>query len=343
MLLGPLNGSIGARANVTGVGATAQVGVASGSPAVEAVTSGIQGASQVGSVDIQLISNINVSLTGVTGTSALGSARVLRDNFVYVRKYNTVGTPRGLYFDPSGTRMYAGNGTLIEQYSLSIAWDISTASFVRNSNALNSTTTRGLFFRDNGTRMFVLTSAADRVEIYNLSTAWNVATASYVAYMNSADTSSYGLTFKPDGTRSYVLGDANNNITQFNWASAWGGTSPSGQVNATSTQSFSISGQIGSNPPYAVVFNSTGTRFYIASGPILSTNNNFVYEYQVSTPWDVSTASYVGVFLDTSGVTNTSVAMFLGNTIPGLNIDTDLYLAWSITSGGTPGVVQYSR
>jgi len=286
---------------------------------------------------------ITANVTGVSATAQVGTAFALRDSFAYVRKYNTTSTPRGLYFDPSGTRMFMGNGTLIEQYSLSTAWDISTASFVRNSSALNSTSTRGLFFRDNGTRMFVLTSAADRVEIYNLGTAWNVATASYVAFMGSADTSSYGLTFKPDGTRSYVLGDANNNITQFNWPSAWGGTNPSGQISPTSFTSFSISGQIGSNPPYAVVFNSTGTRFYVASGPVASSSNNYVYEYQMSTAWDVSTASYVGIFLDTSGVTNTSIAMFLGNTIPGLNIDRDLYLAWSISSSGTPGVVQYSR
>ena len=68
--------------------------------------------------------------------------------------------------------------------------------------------------------------------------------------------------------------------------------------------SFSPNVQTG-NFPSDLVFNNTGTRMYVGSQ-----SNNAIYQYNLSTPWDVSTASYSSNSLDVSTqCTNTMASL----------------------------------
>ena len=65
--------------------------------------------------------------------------------------------PRGLTFNNDGTKMFVigWEGDDVNEYTLSTAWDVSTATFVdRKSSADNDA--RDVEFNSDGTKMFVL-------------------------------------------------------------------------------------------------------------------------------------------------------------------------------------------
>lgn len=277
--------------------------------------------------------NTSPILTGVSASAQVGSVSTIVDP-AYAGKFDTPAyAPRGVYLDSTGTRMFVGNGSVspqrIFQYTLGTAWDVTTATFVRQSVGLNSSAIRDIFFRDDGTRMFVLTSASDRVEIYTLSSAWDVSTASYVAYIQTPDTSSYGLWFRSNGTKVYSLGDAQNRINEQSIA-AWGGTSPSGQVTPSSSTFISYEPPlVFGNVPYSIAFNSTGTKLYMIA------STQLIYEFDCATAYSIATATYNKVYLDTNPYANTALALFIGNN------DQDIYTCWGTLNSGTAGIVQF--
>jgi len=100
----------------------------------------------------------NWSLTGMT----------------YSGKFASVGgeeTPRGLGFSPDGKRMFTTGfiGDSAYQYTLSTAWDVSTASYDSVSVGLSpSTAPRDLFFSADSTKMYITDSTAATVYQYDL-------------------------------------------------------------------------------------------------------------------------------------------------------------------------------
>ena len=92
-------------------------------------------------------------------------------------------TPFDVSFKDDGTKMYVlgRTGVDINEYSLSAAWDISTASYVQNfSVSTEESVPNGLFFKPDGTKVYVIGQNGDDVNEYSLSTAWDISTASYV-------------------------------------------------------------------------------------------------------------------------------------------------------------------
>jgi DNA-binding beta-propeller fold protein YncE len=129
-------------------------------------------------------------------------------------------SPYGLSFKPDGTKMYVigTTGDDVNEYSLSTAWDISTASYVQNfSVATEETVPTDLFFKPDGTKMYVIGTTGDDVNEYSLSMAWDISTASYVQNFSVAaqDTDPTGLFFKPDGTKMYVTGATGDKVFQY--------------------------------------------------------------------------------------------------------------------------------
>jgi len=116
----------------------------------------------------------------------------------------------GLFFKPDGTEMYLVGeyGRDVNQYTLSTAWDISSASYVRVfSVASQSDVPSGIFFKPDGTEMYVCGQSGDNVIQYTLSTAWNISTASYTRVVSSGiPANPRCVFFKPDGIEMYAVG-----------------------------------------------------------------------------------------------------------------------------------------
>ena len=168
--------------------------------------------------------------------------------------------PRGLFFKPDGTKMYVcGNiGDDVNEYDLSTAWDVSTASYLQNfSVATQEVDPSGLFFKPDGTKMYVIGYTGDDVNEYSLSTAWDVSTASYVQNfsVSAQDTTPLSLFFKSDGTKMYHIGNAGDDVNEYNLSTAWDIST------ASYVQNFSVSAQ--EITPTCIVFGLEGIKMYI--------------------------------------------------------------------------------
>ena len=68
----------------------------------------------------------------------------------------------------------------VYEYDLSVAWDISTASYLQSlSVAAQDTLPTGIFFKPNGKVMYVVGATNDSVYEYDLSVDWSVTSAVY--------------------------------------------------------------------------------------------------------------------------------------------------------------------
>ena len=97
-----------------------------------------------------------------------------------------------------------GNGDTVYQYTLSTAWDLSTASYDSVSFSVNSqdATTTALFFKPDGSKMYVLGDSNNSV--YQFSTGSPIAA-----------TATYPASFKfPAGTAPTVPADGILDILQ---------------------------------------------------------------------------------------------------------------------------------
>lgn len=197
-------------------------------------------------------------------------------------------TPTGLFFKDDGTKMYiiGFSGDEVNEYNLSTEWNISTASYVQNfSVSTEEIVPQGLFFKNDGTKMYIIGPDGDDVNEYSLSTGWDISTASYSQNfsVSTQETAPTGLFFKPDGTKMYITGSQGNDVNEYSLSTAWDIST------ASYVQNFSISAQ--DITPQDLFFKYDGTKMYIAGS-----NNDKIYEYSLSTSWDISTASYLQDF-----------------------------------------------
>jgi len=197
--------------------------------------------------------------------------------------------PQEAQFKSDGTKMYVidSQNDSIYQYSLSTAWDVSTSSYDSVSFSVFSQETipTGLFFKPDGTKMYIVGTSIDKVHQYSLSTAWDLSTASYdsVSTTLASQLTPSGLVFKPDGTKMYVIDGFQRDIRQYSLSTAW-------DVSTTSYDDVRLYVINQESDPQALVFDSTGTNIYICGN-----SSDTVFQYQLSTAYDLSTAYYLGV------------------------------------------------
>lgn len=203
------------------------------------------------------------------------------------------GSLRGTEFNSDGTKLYVvgTDSDSVFQYSLSTAYDVSTASYdsVSFSVASQDTAPSGIRFKTDGTKMFIVGFANDNVYEYSLSTAFDISTASYTTSFSVAtqDTAPLGLAFKTDGTRMYIAGNTNDNIFQYSLSTAWDISTASYDNKAANiTPQDTIVVDVG--------FKSDGTKMFVAGS-----SGEDINQYTLSTAWDVSTASFDNVIFET--------------------------------------------
>ena len=145
-------------------------------------------------------------------------------------------------------------------------------------------------FKSDGTRFWVIGSFQN-VYQYDLSTAYDLSTkstANTFYTVSSQESTPESFYIKPDGTSMYVVGGTNSTVYQYTLSTAYNVTTSS-----YASKSFSVSTQTSS--PAGLYFKDDGTKMYV------SNNSSTIYQYSLSTAWDVSTASYDSVSFSTSG------------------------------------------
>jgi len=199
-------------------------------------------------------------------------------------------TPNGLFFSPDGLNLYVNGATGddVNQYTLSTAWDVSTATYVRVfSTAAQDSSPQDVFFKPDGLTMFVMGGTNDTVFQYTLSVAWDISTASYASKsfsVTSQEATPTGLWFKTDGTVMYVIGTTADAVFQYTLGTAW-------DVSTASYASISFSVSTQEANAQQVNLSADGTKMWV-----MGTTGDDINEYLLGTAWNVSTATYVNHF-----------------------------------------------
>jgi len=198
--------------------------------------------------------------------------------------------PRDVFFKPDGTKMYVVGAAFgnIYQYSLSTAWDVSTATYDSKSLSTSSeeTTPTGMFFKPDGTSIIIVGSGNNYAFQYDLTTAWDVSTGSYSSKsfdLSTQTSTTNGVALKPDGTKMFVVDDGSNNVFQYSLSTGW-------DISTASYDSVSASVSEASNP-MALEFNADGTKMYIADRSL-----DRLFEYSLSTAWSLSSVTHIATF-----------------------------------------------
>jgi len=307
-----------------------------------------------------------VGLTGDDVNQYTLSTPFLVSSATYVQNFSVSSqepSPSSVFFKPDGTKMYISgtSSDRVNEYDLSTAWDVSTASYLQNLSVTPQV--NGVFIRSDGLKMYTVDSSTDRVYEYDLSTAWDVTTASVLQNLSvgAQESTPEGLSFKSDGTKMFVLGNTGNDVTEYDLSTAWDIST------ATVSTTFSVSGQdsnsrglfIGANGGYMYVVGATAPStvyqyslggFSVASQEttptdvffkpdgtemyIIGTTGDDVNQYSLSTAWDTSTATYTRVF-DTGTQTTAPQALFFkpdGTTLYTTGSSTDAVAQWSMST-----------
>ena len=198
-------------------------------------------------------------------------------------------SPVDVAFKTDGTKLYVmGNSTdTIYQYALSTAWDVSTASYESKSLSVNTqeTDAYSVVFNNDGTKVYTVGRDFDAVQEYNLSTAWDISTGSHSQSfsVSSQATDPRKVRFKSDGTKMYVFDASTDNVFQYSLSTAF-------DVSTSSYESKSFNFNTQDASPLGIGFNAEGTKMFSVGA-----TNDSVYQYSLSTSWDVSTSSYDSV------------------------------------------------
>jgi len=206
--------------------------------------------------------------------------------------------PSGLAFKPDGTKMYVigKEEARVYQYTLSTTWDVDTASYddVSFRVRVQEQVPEALAFKPDGTKMYVIGKEDARLYQYTLSTEWDLSTASYDSVYGAFLGQIFwptGVSFKYDGTEIYIIDAITGGVHQWPLSTAWDITSES-----TTNTFFSMATEDAFLQDILVT--PDGTKMYMMGRSTLA-----VYQYDMSTPWDVSTASYDDVSFDVSDET----------------------------------------
>ena len=181
----------------------------------------------------------------------------------------------GLQFSSDGTKMYilAQGIKKIFQYSLSTAWDISTASYTSKYFLVSGySDPRGIFLSSDGLKLYLSDNNSSSINRYSLSTAWDISTASYLgnSYVMGG---TIDLQFSPDGKNLYTLAGGPRTIYQYILTTAWDITTYGADSNYS--HSFLANGQEFNVDSFFVA--TTGLNLYI-TGSYPST----VFEYTLT-------------------------------------------------------------
>jgi sugar lactone lactonase YvrE len=238
-------------------------------------------------------SNFTPPTAPLNATAVEGSAYSL-NNASYEFKSVSVGSqatlPTGVQFNTDGTKMYVIDFSTddIFQYSLSTAFDVSTASYdsVSFDGSSQETSPQGLVFSSDGTKMYTVGQAADSFFQYSLSTAFDLSTASYASKsfsVASQDLTPTDLAISADGTKMYMIGVTSDSIFEYDLSTAF-------DVSTASYNSVSLSLSAQDTSPRGLHFSSDGTKMFVAGD-----SSNSVLQYTLTTGFDLSTASYDSV------------------------------------------------
>ena len=139
------------------------------------------------------------------------------------------------------------------------------------------------------TYSFTSPAAVAKVDLiidYQVATSFDLSTASYDSVefsVASQDSSTQALAFSSDGTKMFVVGGTGDSVFQYTLSTGF-------DLSTASYDSVSFSVDSQDAAPAGLAFNSDGTKMFM-----LGASSGKVFQYTLSTSFDLSTASYDSV------------------------------------------------
>ena len=143
----------------------------------------------------------------------------------------------------------------------------------------------GMAFSNDGAKMFIVGSAGMDINEYTLTAPFVLSTAAFANVtfsVSNQDESPEGMAFSNNGTKMFVIGDDGNDINEYTLSTPFDLSTAS---YAGDDERFSVSGR--ETTPQGMAFSNDGTKMFV-----IGDVGNDVNEYTLSTPFDLSTASY---------------------------------------------------
>jgi sugar lactone lactonase YvrE len=225
-----------------------------------------------------------------------GDARLLDfASYMGINGNVTTQESRATDFSPDGKTMYVIGRVSqdVRQFRLTRAWDVSSASETGRYDLFDDLISRtqdlfaanGIYIdKDNGSRMWIF----NRVEIweYSLGTPWDISTASPSGYKDLSDNVVRGhdFDFKPDGTRIFIDDRIIGAVFQYDLEIPWDIESIGNPDHVLDISSRQVAVR-------GTQLSPEGDRMFL-----MDTGAERIYEYNLSRPYDLSSASYYGSY-----------------------------------------------
>lgn len=180
-----------------------------------------------------------------------------------------------------GTKLYmlGFGGKAIYQYTMSTPFDVSTATYDNVSLAVGDAFPYTVSINNDGTRIYYVGGGADLVYQYNLSVPLDLTTATSAGSLDPITASPYSSTFSSDGSKLFVVDYINAVIYQYSVSTPF-------ELSTATYDSVSLNIST-EGQAVNVAFNSDGSKLYT-----IDSMASLIYNYTLTTPFDLSTASY---------------------------------------------------
>ena len=196
-----------------------------------------------------------------------------------------VANPNSVEVSPDGTRMYYTTTSFadVRSHDLTTPFDVSTAVVDYNrSLPVDISDPREVRFKPDGTMFFVVDYTDNMIYPFTCD-PWDVATGTFPDErldLSGEGASPVSFCINPDGDRFFVLKSSNDTVYQYNLTTPW--DLDTGSYASKSKSLAAQSTQMG-----AITVTADGKNLYA-----FGTDGDKVYQYNLTTGWDISTASY---------------------------------------------------
>lgn len=210
-----------------------------------------------------------------------------------------------------------------------IDWPQTLDTLAATSSAL--TFPRAACFDKDGSRLYIVEGNFRKVFQFDLPARFDITSAVYDYTLDLTATLSlnaWGMQWKPDGTSMFVSTSTTTNIFEFACTTPWDLSTAS-----YASKSWDASTEMGVNNARCFQFTGEGTKLWWVC------SDGLVYEYTLSTAWDLSTAAYASASYDltTTGPDIPQLAVWStdGRRLLGVGQDASddlMYMQWNAST-----------